>query len=159
MQALSLIHLRRYEEAKLCGDTIEKLLLHKIPSTGVGSIVSGTAALHQALRLTEKDRVVDTRLLGEARRYLATALHHGQDHAASRILLAVLEYYGSMRKKQERIEDHLSRALRMAKRPVRAKTLLLAGKLTGSTSYQAKAVHMTPWQRDAWKCLKGIQSC
>ncbi len=117
---------------------------------GIGLVAQGAVALQQALAVGAETET-GVAFLSTSRRCLAESLQKGQNGVVSRALLAQIEYSGTNRKKEEKIQVHVELALSLAQRPISAELLHFLGKLDGSkTKLCAKALHAAPWKTNWW---------
>jgi tetratricopeptide (TPR) repeat protein len=152
-RALALARLGDLDAAKAAADAATPV--EESAARGLGLVAAGAVRLQQALAVGA-DSESGAALIGESRRLLSEALQKGQDSVVSRALLARLEAAGTMRKKEERVAAHAAEALRLADRPAPAPLVELLGRLQGSKTMCAKALHSEPWRAGWWAGLQQV---
>ncbi len=100
---------------------------------------------------------------GAARKALGHALAHlkpglsSPEAAIAHALQACVELQGSRKGRETKAEQHLRDAIILWHgRPPPAGLLMLLGRVQGSRSLTATAVHLQPWLADAWSSLRQI---
>jgi superkiller protein 3 len=159
-ETLTLAHLGELDAAKACaeaatpeeqGSTLESTSssMSASSSRGLGLVAQGAVALQQALAAgTNTD--TGKAFLTAARRYLTESLQKGQDGVVPRALLAHVEFSGTNRKKEEKVQAHAEHALLYADRPISGDLLQFLGILQVSKALCAKALHSAPWKANWW---------
>lgn len=147
---LALVRSGNYDEAKSLLSTGQPNEAGIDPLLGSRAVVSGAIALQQARKLLSTDEEQGRGCLGEARQALGKALHPGNDNPLIRILMSILEYTGTYRKKAERIAAHAVKAIELCERPIPVFVLIILAEVSGEITYRAKARHMMPWMSVMW---------
>ena len=154
-RTLILARLGELEAAKSCAEAGTPEEEHGITcksislSQGIELVAQGAVALQQALAAGPETEA-GLSYLAMARRCLTESLSKGQDGVVPRALLAHVEYSGTNRKKEEKVQMHAEHALRQADRPHAGELLQFLGNLQGSKVLCAKALHSAPWREDWW---------
>ncbi|KAK9814136.1 hypothetical protein WJX72_001132 [[Myrmecia] bisecta] len=108
-----------------------------------GRVLEGAVHLVQAAAGDEDSRAA---AVGSARKVLTEAQGRSWSNSAIvRMLLAQGEALGTVRKKSERVEQHVTQALNLWPRPIPPDVLALGARLCGSVALSAKALHAAPW--------------